>query len=397
MIEDATVINNCPACGYGPLEPLMALDSVPTNSCLLLDSAEAATGYPTGALRLVLCPACGFITNRAFDAARTTYSTAYEETQGFSPRFRQFAQELASQWIERHGLRDRHVLEIGCGKGEFLVHLSELGDVHGTGIDPAFVPQRSMHDPEKLSFIQDRFDGRYLDLRADAVVCRHTLEHIHDVRGFLADVRRMIGDRPDVPVLFEVPDTVRVLREAAFWDIYYEHCSYFTPGSLARLFRQEGFALTDLWLAYDEQYIIAEALPAAPGVRQEPLSLEDDPQTTAKLAHEFARNHQEDVAKRRARLQSWLDAGDRVVIWGAGSKGVAWLVSLGVTEEIPYAVDINPHKHDKYMAGTGQRIVAPEFMMEYRPDTVVVMNPVYHDEIAAELHRLGVSATLTDA
>ena len=42
-------------------------------------------------------------------------------------------------------------------------------------------------------------------------------------------------------VFFELPDTERVLTEAAFWDIYYEHCSYFTPGSLARLFRRTGF------------------------------------------------------------------------------------------------------------------------------------------------------------
>jgi hypothetical protein len=28
------------------------------------------------------------------------------------------------------------------------------------------------------------------------------------------------------------------LKEVAFWDIYYEHCSYFSPGSLAATFRR---------------------------------------------------------------------------------------------------------------------------------------------------------------
>ena len=43
-------------------------------------------------------------------------------------------------------------------------------------------------------------------------------------------VRRAIGDRLDTVVLFELPDVERVLREVAFWDVYYEHCSYFTLG-----------------------------------------------------------------------------------------------------------------------------------------------------------------------
>ena len=57
-------------------------------------------------------------------------------------------------------------------------------------------------------------------------------------------VRGSIGDRPQVTVFFELPDMERVLVEQAFWDIYYEHCSYFTLGSLARLFRRTGFDVT---------------------------------------------------------------------------------------------------------------------------------------------------------
>jgi hypothetical protein len=48
----------------------------------------------------------------------------------------------------------------------------------------------------------------------------------------------MIGERDDTAVFFETPDAKRVLAEGAFWDIYYEHCSYFsperTPGCFAR-------------------------------------------------------------------------------------------------------------------------------------------------------------------
>ena len=94
----------------------------------------------------------------------------------------------------------------------------------------------------------------------------------------------------------------------------------------------------------------------------------------------------------RSYLNDQYAAGRRVVLWGSGSKGVAFLTTLGIEREITYTVDINPHKHGMFMAGTGQQIVSPTFLREYRPDVVVVMNPIYRDEIQRDLARLGVSA-----
>ncbi|MCK5572471.1 MAG: SAM-dependent methyltransferase, partial [Bacteroidetes bacterium] len=56
--------------------------------------------------------------------------------------------------------------------------------------------------------------------------------------------------------------------------------------------------------------------------------------------------------------------------------------------------DINPYKRGTYMAGTGQEIVLPEFLQSYRPDVVVVMNPIYCDEIRDDLSKLDVHAEL---
>ena len=82
---------------------------------------DEAVSFPRGSLRLAFCGACGFITNTAFDPAPQDYADSYEETQGFSPTFNDFANDLAKRWVERHDLDGKQVLEIGCGKGEFLM------------------------------------------------------------------------------------------------------------------------------------------------------------------------------------------------------------------------------------------------------------------------------------
>jgi len=50
---------------------------------------------------------------------------------------------------------------------------------------------------------------------------------------------------------------------------------------------------------------------------------------------------------------------------------------------------MNPGKQGAFLAGGGQAIVAPEFLQEYRPDAVIVMNPVYEQEITKMLNDLG--------
>ena len=56
----------------------------------------------------------------------------------------------------------------------------------------------------------------------------------------LRSMRQAIGDRPDAVIFFMIPEVTRILELRAFWDVYYEHCSYYSPGALARHFRHRG-------------------------------------------------------------------------------------------------------------------------------------------------------------
>ncbi len=82
------------------------------------------------------------------------------------------------------------------------------------------------------------------------------------------------------------------------------------------------------------------------------------------------------------------------MLWGSGSKAVAYLTGLAVGTEVEAVIDINPHKAGKYLAGTGHRIEAPEALVDIRPDVVLVMNPVYRDEIARSLAAMGLTPSL---
>ncbi|BFM08717.1 class I SAM-dependent methyltransferase [Halioxenophilus aromaticivorans] len=384
----------CLNCHAGEMEIFHRAENVPVNSCILLDSKQAAQSYPKGRIELGYCRHCGFISNTTFNPKLTEYSGRYEETQGFSGTFQKFHHKLAERLIEKHNLHEKDIIEIGCGKGEFLALLCSLGENRGTGFDPGVDVQRLADSPvaERTQFIADFYSEKYANHNADFYVCKMTLEHIHPTGDFIATVRRAIGDRAGTTVFFQIPESTRILREIAFEDIYYEHCSYFTPESLRYLFEQNGFAVDDVATEYADQYLTIEAYAisdtdAAPVTDTDLSALTD-------LVATFPERFQAKQQEWQSRLNDYASQGKKVILWGGGSKAVAFLSDFDTNATVEYVVDINPYRQGHFLPGSGIPIAGPEFLTDYKPDVVVIMNAVYCDEISADLTRLGLAPTI---
>jgi SAM-dependent methyltransferase len=382
---------DCPLCGGTVLEEFLHQPSVPTHVIALCDAPDEARAWPRGSLRLVACADCGLIFNADFESRLIESSARIEETQAFSPHFTAYAEALAADWIDRFDLRGRRVLEVGCGKGEFLAALCRLGAARGIGFDPGARADRIAPDAAgRVELVVDRFDDRHLDVEADALVCRHTLEHVPEVARFLDLLRRWAARRSRPPVLlFEVPDVARVLRETAFWDVYYEHCSYFTRDSLRHAFERTGFRVLGERAVYDDQYLILEAEPGTAAAAGRQAYAEGVLEAAARFGRSV-RQAARGAASHLARLRR----DGPVVVWGGGSKGCAFLTALELGDLVAAVVDVNPHKQGKYLIGTAHPVVGPEHLRRLRPAHVVVMNPVYLGEIAETLRGLGLEAAL---
>ena len=385
----------CPACRSSNQRQFFQIPKAPVHSILLIQDQQAALDFPKGSLDLTVCEDCGFIYNATFDADLQNYSEDCEETQGFSPTFSKFHRELAESVVERFGLYGKTVLEIGCGKGEFLELVCEIGGNKGIGFDPAFRPDR-LDIPESmdLKVYQEFFPKEYTLEIPDFVCCKMTLEHIPDVLDFISGMRKSLGDKVNVPIFFQIPEARRVLGDVAFWDVYYEHCSYFTKGSLGRLFRLAGFEVKDLWTAYDDQYLMIEAFPASGPV----LEAHKGEEAVSEILMEVDRFCSQ-IELETHRWKSYFDegygSGKKTVLWGGGSKAVALLTTMGINDQVSFVVDINPYRQGTFLAGCGQEIVGPGFLKDYQPDRVVIMNSIYVDEITRDLEALGLSPEIS--
>ncbi len=355
---------------------------------------EEALGCARGDILLGFCRDCGFIFNLAFRSETQLYPANYEASQSHSAVFNAFHRHLAQSLIERWDLHNKTIIEIGCGNGDFLELLCALGPNRGVGFDPAYKRRpESGPNSDDIIFIKDKYSEKYADHRADFFCCKMTLEHIAPTADFVRMLRKVMGQGPQGAVFFQVPDVARILNEVAFWDIYYEHCSYFCPESLIGLFRHCGFEVRNVWKAYNDQYLMIDAQPA--GSADGPDSKPDDKiEALSRAVTAFTASGPSRVAHWKQRLAEHHHNGTKTVIWGASSKTVAFLSTLDIEDEIEFVIDINPLRQNTYIGVSGQKIVAPPFLKHYRPDLVIAMNPVYRREIKQDLERMGLSPAL---
>jgi len=283
--------------------------------------------------------------------------------------------------IERYNLYNKDIIEIGCGDGYFLNLLCELGTNRGVGFDPAYSEkEKHCEKRNQVKFIQDIYSEHYSNYQADLIVCRQTLEHIQNPKGFLEELRQAIGNRLNSYIFFEVPNALNIFQNLSVWDIIYEHCSYFTPVSLSFLFASNGFQVCDLTEEYGNQFLCIHARPSDQGNPDSDYEHPSKANQIASYITSFATKYQNKIEMYRRKLENIKSRGQRAVVWGAGSKGVTFLNTLK-NLQIEYVVDINPRKQGMYIPGTGQKIVPPEFLRDYQPDIIIVMNPIYKSEI----------------
>lgn len=379
--------SRCPSCQKTQIEGFFLLKNAPIYSVVTVKSKEEALAVPKKDIELAFCHNCGFIFNRLYDTNTDYFTLGYEDQQGFSATFMQYLTRISEELISKYSLEGKTLLEIGCGKGDFINLLNELAGGEGIGVDPAY--EEGRQNNPNLTFHKEFYAEKHGKLSIDFICCRHTLEHIFNTRDFLSLIRSSLDQGSKPVIFFEIPQINRILDIQAFWDIYYEHCSYFSAGSLARLFRSTGYEILDIRLDYSDQYLLIEAVPSEiPS--EKTFAIEETIEEQKKRIENFKAKINIQLGEWQNRLKKMKEDGEKVVVWGGGSKSVGFLTNFSDLGLIDYVVDINSNMENNYIPGIGSRYVQPGFLRDYQPNAVIIMNGVYEKEITSSLHEMGI-------
>jgi hypothetical protein len=138
---------------------------------------------------------------------------------------------------------------------------------------------------------------------------------------------------------------------------------------------------------YYDQYLLIDSKPTNHSIKMA-LEIEDNVEEMQKTVLEFSMNSRKKIKKWKDLLNRIKDEKMKAVVWGSGSKCVGFMTTLNVIDEIDYIIDINPLRNGKFIPGAGKQIKLPEFLRNYKPDIVIIMNPVYLEEIKDDLVKM---------
>ena len=295
-------------------------ENIPVLQNKMFDSELSAQSCPSGDVVLAQNLGTGLVSNIAFDASLLDYDSYYQNEQACSAVFRQHIDEV-TKIVERH-CRGKSILEIGCGKGKFLEHLVSLGH-HAFGIDPAY-------EGNNPSIVKAHF-GLGIGLKGDCIVLRHVLEHTQNPLEFLAEIARETHGRL---IYIEVPCFEWICSKRAWFDIFYEHVNYFSLNDFFRFFElvfESGHLFGGQYV-----YVVADLASLREPRYSEPVEFPSD----------FFASLEKLVATSATQ--------QRRAIWGAAAKGMMFALYMGrAGAKIECAIDINPAKQGKFLAGSG--------------------------------------------
>lgn len=348
-----------PATGY---TPLFTQQTVPLFQNKVYPTVAAALQAETGSVELVQSSVSGFVYNLRFNPALMHYDAHYQNEQAKSGVFQQHLHAVLAR-LEAYGLKGKQVVEIGCGKGHFFEMMLAKG-IDCIGFDPTY---EGNHPKIRKEYFTEN-----AAIQADVIILRHTLEHIPAPFGFLHQIAKANGYKGKIFV--EVPTFDWIVQKEAFWDIFYEHCNYFTQTTLASMFMT---AETGSFFGGQYIYLWADLADLQPTI-----------------PYYAFQSYQPLFSKTIDKWKNYLATHPNIAIWGAGAKGSTFLNLLDTQRQyVRCVIDINPAKQDKFIARTGHPIISPQKIQELAIQHIVVMNENYLDEIRDMLGGANISLT----
>jgi len=306
------------------------------------------------------------VVNATFEKEKLNYDDAYDNSQGNSIAFRKHLSNVLNL-LKARVQPGSLLVDLGCGKGEFVELAQSDGWFKAIGFDTTYTGQNPS--------IEKRYLNENDRIKADIVVLRHVLEHIARPHEFLNLIRTVFGN---TLIYIEVPDFGWIKRNQAFFDITYEHVNYFSGKSLSRMF-DDKFLVNET--TFEGQYL--SFLSHIQNVSDN----FDIEYCSGNWAHVPFDSLFPNLNQKLKEITYMLQNVDRIVVWGAATKGTLFIhhcmKNIQIMQKLYCAVDNNPKKQGKFIAGTGIKICSPNFIInEIRPsDLLIITNPNYSTEI----------------
>jgi SAM-dependent methyltransferase len=355
-------VSKCRVCGQKFFnEPLLRYNNMPKAAQFMPDGDALVNDIGVD-LEVYQCSGCGLV---QLDADPVPYYKEVIRASAISKEMKSFRKRQFNGFVRKNCLENKKVIEIGCGRGEYLSLIRECNvDAYGLEHSGESVKYCIENGLKVFRGFTENSTDRLIDGPFDAFFILSFLEHLPDPNSSLTGIFNNLTD--DAVGLVEVPNFDMICRKNLFSEFIGDHLFYFTKESLKSALNQNGFEIIECCEVW-HNYIISATV-----------------KKRKKLDLSRFYEYQEQL---KGGIEEFINRHKNVAVWGAGHQALAVISLSNLADKIKYVVDSAEFKQGKYTPATHVPIVSPERLNSDPVNAVIVMAAAYSDEVARTIRR----------
>ncbi len=348
-------------------------------------------------LKVVICDSCWLVQAEAYSRAAELFNEEYAYFSSFSYQWLKHAETYVNAMVERFALtKESFMIEVASNDGYLLQYVKQRG-IRCLGVEPT----ASTAAAARLKGIDtiEEFFGTELASRlassgkqADLIAANNVLAHVPDINDFAKGFSILL--KPGGVATFEFPHLLNLIKEVQFDTIYHEHFSYLSLNTVNAIFSANGLNVFDLeehpTHGGSLRVFAQRADTGRHALTSRLLEMLELEQLSGMRSDAFYSDFQSKAEKVKDDFLVFLlearRRGEKVAAYGAAAKGNTLLNFAGVRPDLlPYVVDKNPSKQDKFMPGSRIPIVDESRLQLEKPDYVVLLPWNLYSEVSTQL------------
>lgn len=368
-------------------EALFVLNDAPASAQNIPDSVEVLEDQGI-TLGLYQCPNCGLV---QFDCEPVSYYRDVIRAGGFSTTMTELRRSQYRHLIENYHLEGKKIIEIGCGRGEFINVLREF-PVEVFGMEhkedliaiaresglcvwrefPETADQKFAGDPEN-----ENSAGPY-----DVFLSFNFLEHQPHPDVMLQAIYHNLKD--DGMGLVTVPALEYIVDKGSYYELIRDHIAYYSFDTLRELLESNGFkVLEEEMINRDTISMIVRKMSREEMEHREKKAHAAGANDEKKnIVDALVSGHACTTGEVEALLRDLKEQNKTIALWGASHQGFTLAATTPIRDQAAYIIDSAPFKQGRFAPSSHLPIVPPEYFFDHPVDVIMIVAPGYSDEIA---------------
>ena len=389
---------NCRHCKTSLKHIFLDLGSSPLSNAYLIKNNlnKPEINYP---LKVFVCDQCWLVQSEDYVNPEELFTSQYAYFSSTSKSWLSHAKNYADKMINDLSLSNKnYVIEIASNDG-YLLRNFVAANIPCLGIEPT---NNTAAAAEKIGIpVLREFFGKNLasklvieKKKADLIIGNNVYAHVPDINDFTMGLKEIL--KKNGTITLEFPHLMNLIEHAQFDTIYHEHFSYLSLYAVCKIFEKIGLRIFNVEKLKTHGGSLRIYGCHFDDIRKNQNSVvlllkEEKEKGLQKI--ETYRSFQIRVDKIKNDLIKFLTdqkkKGKKVVAYGAAAKGNTLLNYARINKELlPIVFDAATSKQGCFMPGSHIPILSPDYIIEAKPDYVLVLPWNIADEIVIQNSRL---------